>query len=166
MDIRWSATFVICLAIVVGAELGCSKAAADRLALSPNDERAIRALDSTYVAAWLRDDTTAVLGTLASNAVLMPAGHRPLPTPPEIRAFWWPTDGSHTKLLTFSRTIDELAGGPNIAYVRGTDSLAFTYEKGGATTNQRSRSMTLSVVQRQADGQWRITRMMWGTRAN
>ena len=38
-----------------------------------DDERAIRALDSVFVAAWLRDDTTAVMTTLAPDAVLMPA---------------------------------------------------------------------------------------------
>src|SRR5688572_12501787 len=55
-----------------------------------NDERAIRALDSVFVAAWLRDDTTAVLGTLAPDAVLMPAGQGVLATLAAVRAFWWP----------------------------------------------------------------------------
>ena len=132
---------------------------------SPADEQAIRQVDSLYVAAWLRDDTAAVLRTLAPDAVLMPAGQRPLATPNDIRAFWWPTDGSRTKILTFHRVIDEMAGDANLAWVRGTDTLTFTYDKGQTHSQLTSRSMTLAVWRRQSDGSWRISRMMWGTRA-
>ena len=134
-------------------------------ALSSADERAIRQVDSVYVAAWLRDDTAAVLRTLAPDAVLMPAGQRPLATPNDIQAFWWPTDGSRTKILTFHRVIDEIGGEANLAWVRGTDTLTFTYDKGQTHSQLASRSMTLAVWRRQPDGSWRISRMMWGTRA-
>ena len=132
---------------------------------SPADERAIRQVDSLYVAAWLRDDTAAVLRTLAPDAVLMPAGQRPLAAPNDVRAFWWPTDGSRTKILTFHRVIDEIGGEANLAWVRGTDTLTFTYDKGQTHSQLASRSMTLAVWRRQPDGSWRISRMMWGTRA-
>ena len=133
--------------------------------LGSADEGAIRQVDSLYVAAWLRDDTAAVLRTLAPDAVLMPAGQRPLATPNDIRAFWWPSDGSRTKILTFHRVIDEMAGDADLAWVRGTDTLTFTYDKGHAHSQLASRSMTLAVWLRQPDGSWRISRMMWGTRA-
>jgi ketosteroid isomerase-like protein len=136
-----------------------------RSSWSAADERAVRAVDSAYVAAWLRDDTTAVMGTLAADAVLMPAGQHPLTTPNDVRSFWWPPDGSHTRILTFQRTIDEIGGESNVAWVRGTDTLTFTYDKGTTHSQTGSRSMTLAVWRRQADGAWRISRMMWGTRA-
>ncbi len=151
------------LASIALAILAC--APAEPNALSPADERAIRQVDSLYVAAWLRDDTAAVLRTLTPDAVLMPAGQRPLATPNDIRAFWWPTDGSRTKILTFHRVIDEIAGGANLAWVRGTDTLTFTYDKGQTHSQLASRSMTLAVFRRQLDGSWRISRMMWGTLA-
>jgi len=128
------------------------------------DDRAIRALDSVFVAAWLRDDTTAVMNTLAPDAVLMPAGQGVLATPDAIRGFWWPSDGSRTRILTFQRAIDELSGEGNVAWVRRTDSLAFTYSKAGTTSSLTSRSMSLAVLRRQADGNWRFSRVMWGTR--
>jgi ketosteroid isomerase-like protein len=129
-----------------------------------DDERAIRAVDSVFVAAWLRDDTTAVMNTLAPGVVLMPAGQSVLTTPDAIRAFWWPSDGSHTRILTFGRAIDELGGEGDIAWMRRTDSLTFTYAKGGATQSLTSRSMSLAVLQRQTDGTWRFSRVMWGNR--
>ena len=108
--------------------------------------------------------STGVMNTLAPDAVLMPAGQRPLPSPNAIRAFWWPSDSSHTRILTFQRTIDEVGGDANVAWMRGTDSLTFTYAKGGTMSQLTSRSMSLAVLRRQADGSWRISRMMWGTR--
>ncbi len=152
------------LVLLVVAVVACTAQPSASTRLTVDDERAIRAVDSAYVAAWLRDDTSAVLRTLAADVVLMPAGQQPLASPNEIRSFWWPTDGSHTRILTFERTIDELAGEGNVAWVRGTDTLTFTYGKGQSTRQFGSRSMTLAVWRRQGDGRWRIARMMWGTR--
>jgi len=45
--------------------------------LSDADRQAIRALDSTFVSAWLRDDTAAVLSTFSPQAVLLPPGGKP-----------------------------------------------------------------------------------------
>jgi len=149
------------LALIVSA---CTPPTPTAKQWTTDDERAIRAVDSTYVSAWLRDDTAAVMRTLASDVVLMPAGQHPLETPNAVQAFWWPTDGSHTRILTFQRTIDEITGESNVAWVRGTDTLTYAYEKGQKHSQLGSRSMTLAVWRRQPDGSWRISRMMWGTR--
>ena len=146
------------------ATTACTTASTPVQRFPAEDERAIRALDSVFVDAWLRDDTTAVMGTLAPDAVLMPAGQAPLATPEAIRAFWWPTDGSQTRILTFQRAIDELGGDGDVAWMRRTDSLGFTYAKGGTTSSLTSRSMSLAVLRRQADGGWRFSRVMWGNR--
>jgi len=131
---------------------------------TPADERAVRGVDSAFVTAWLRDDTTGVMNTLAPDAVLMPAGQQALTTPNAIRAFWWPADSSHTRILTFDRTIDEVGGETHTAWMRRTDSLTFTYAKGGTTSQLTSRSMSLAVLRRQPDGSWRFSRVMWGNR--
>ena len=133
--------------------------------LTEADRAAIRALDSLYVDAWLRDDTTAVLATLVPDAVLMPAGQRPLSGLDAIRNFWWPTDGSSTKVTAYTTTIDEIDGTRDLAYVRGTGQISFTYTKDTVSTDITSRSMTLSVVEPGPDGGWRIVRRMWGTLA-
>lgn len=131
-------------------------------ALGDEDRQAIRALDAEYVNAWLRDDTAAVMATLAPGAILMPAGVRPLEGDSAIRSFWWPRDGSRTRILAYETTIDEIAGGDSLAFVRGTGTLRFVYEKDTTRLEQASRNMTLTVVARQPDGSWRIHRRMWG----
>jgi uncharacterized protein (TIGR02246 family) len=151
-------------AIVIAATAGCATTSPPVSSFTVDDERAVRSIDSTYVAAWLRDDTSAVMNTLAPDVVLMPTGQQILASPNAVRSFWWPADGSHTKILTFQRTIDEVGGEANLAWMRGTDSLVFTYVKSGTSTQMTSRSMTLAVFRKQADGTWRISRMMWGNR--
>ena len=152
------------IAIVIAFAVTACTTASPPARFTADDERAIRALDSVFVAAWLRDDTTAVMNTLASDAVLMPAGQRVLATPGAIRAFWWPSDSSHTRILTFQRAIDELGGEGDVAWIRRTDSLTFTYAKAGTTSSLTSRSMSLAILRRQTDGAWRFSRVMWGAR--
>jgi uncharacterized protein (TIGR02246 family) len=144
--------------VLLLAMTACSAPAA----LTAEDRAAIRALDSAYVDAWLRDDTAAVMATLAPDAVLMPAGIRPLQGDSAIRAFWWPTDGSRTRVTQYATTVDEIGGSPPFAFVRGTGALSFIYEKDTTRLEQTSRNMTLTLVAKQADGDWRISRRMWG----
>ncbi len=134
---------------------------AQRDALGDGDRAAIRALDSAFVGAWLRDDTTAVLALFADDAVLLPPGARPVAGHPAIRAWWWPTDGSRTRILAFDHVVDEIGGTRELAFVRGTSTLRWRSTKAGTTTTQTSRSTDLRLVARDADGRWRIVRQMW-----
>jgi ketosteroid isomerase-like protein len=141
----------------------CSRAESAAPLLTDRDRAAIRANDSAYVAAWMRDDTTGVLATLSADPILIPGGLAPLNGLAAVKGFWWPSDGSHTKILAFGRTIEEIDGNGDIAFVRGADSLRFTYTKGTNVQTSAMRSVTLAVVRRQTDGTWRIARMMWAT---
>ncbi|MDQ6871859.1 MAG: hypothetical protein M3037_07565, partial [Gemmatimonadota bacterium] len=95
----------VLLALIAACAAPAADSVRSTLRLTAADERAIRAVDSAYVTAWLGDDTTAVLATLAPDAILMPAGQHPLAGTDAIRGFWWPVDGSHTRILTFTRQL-------------------------------------------------------------
>src|SRR4026207_1192209 len=75
--------------------------------LTVSDQAAIRTLDSTFVQGWLQDDTAAVLRVFSPDAVLLPPGSQPIAGLAAIRAYWWPTDGSHTRITSFDRQIVE-----------------------------------------------------------
>jgi uncharacterized protein (TIGR02246 family) len=130
--------------------------------LTAADSTALRAVDQAYVEAWLADDTAAVLATLTPDAVLMPTGVRPLATPDAIREFWWPDDGSRTRVTRYTTTIDEIGGTQELAYMRGTGRLSFVYEKDTLRLQQTNQNMTLTLLARADDGRWRIRRRMWG----
>jgi ketosteroid isomerase-like protein len=148
---------------VMSIMAACTPAESRPTSLTDRDRAEIRANDSAYVTSWLRDDTTGVLATLTADPVLIPGGLAPLQGLAAVKGFWWPSDGSHTKILAFGRTIEEIDGNGDVAFVRGADSLRFTYTKGTSSQESAMRSVTLAVVRRQPDGTWKIARMMWAT---
>lgn len=129
--------------------------------LSVADRTAIRALDARFVRGWLDDDVEAVLAVYSPQAVLMPPGAAPLHGLAAIRGFWWPQDGSHTRIVRFERSIDEIDGTRRLAFLRGTSSLRWTYEKDGTTTTQATRSTDLFLLTRNDAGEWRVLRQIW-----
>jgi uncharacterized protein (TIGR02246 family) len=132
-------------------------------ALADADRAAIRALDSVFVDAWLRDDTAAVLGVFSPDAVLLPPGAKPVVGLTAIRSYWWPSDGTHTRITSFKRSISEIEGTRRLAFLRGTGALAWDYSSAGKTARQTSRSTDLMVVAPDAAGRWRVVRQMWNT---
>ena len=144
---------------------GCRPAGpAPSRTLTDREHAAIRALDTAFVQAWLRDDTAAVLRLFHPNAVLLPPGAEPVEGLPALRAYWWPTDGSHTRITSFTREITEIGGTPELAYFRGPATLAWVYRNAGKESAQTSRSTDLVLVTPDASGAWRILRQMWNQR--
>lgn len=136
--------------------------APDPAALTDADRAAIRALDSTFVRGWLRNDTAAVLSVFASDAVLVPPGHPPVVGRAAIKAFWWPADGSRTRITSFTRAMDDIGGGGgDLALARGTAVVSWESEKAGQTTRQTTRSAEMLLLARNGGGQWRVIRQMW-----
>jgi ketosteroid isomerase-like protein len=119
-------------------------------------------VQAAYVKAWLADDTAGVLATLDPDAILLPPGRLPVAGQEAIRAFWWPTDGSHTTIKQFTWQLAELAGASDLAYSRGTSNLSWRYENDTTRSEQTSRNLSLTVFVRSEDGKWRILRQMWG----
>jgi ketosteroid isomerase-like protein len=134
----------------------------DHSRLTAADSTAIDSVRSAYMRAWLDDDTTGVLATLDSGAVLLPPGRLPVEGHAAIRSYWWPDDGSRTDITSFEWTVDEAGGTPGLAFTRGTSTVGWRYEKDTVRTEQTSRNVTLTLLQRGIDGRWRIARQMWG----
>jgi uncharacterized protein (TIGR02246 family) len=130
--------------------------------LTARDSSAIDSVKTAYVRAWLADDTSGVLATLDPQAVLLPPGRLPVTGHDAIRQFWWPPDGSHTTITSFTWTLDELEGTPEMAYTRGVSNLVWRYVKDTVRSEQTSRNISLTILRRDADGRWRIVRQMWG----
>jgi ketosteroid isomerase-like protein len=122
---------------------------------------AILALDSTFVSAWLRDDTSGVLGVFAPNAVLQPPGAREVSGLAAIRSFWFPSDGSVTRILAFDHQVVEVVGSSTLAIVRGASTLRWRYTKDGKTNEQSGRSSDLRVYAADPSGTWRVIRQIW-----
>jgi uncharacterized protein (TIGR02246 family) len=150
------------LLLSLGLTLACGKEATPGRGLTARDSSDIETVRAAYVQAWLADDTSGVLATLDGDAVLLPPGRLPLKGEREIRAFWWPADGSRTTITAFDWTLDEMVGRPGLAFTRGISTVAWRYEKDTVRMEQTTRSTNLTILVRGADGRWRILRQMWG----
>ena len=140
----------------------CRPPQAEPIPISAQDSIAIRATQEAYVKAWLADDTAGVLATLSPQAVLLPPRSLPVRGHAAIRTYWWPQDGSRTRITAFDWEIQQLSGRQDLAYTRGIATLAWTYDKDTLHQASLSRSVNLSLLARQADGRWLITHQMWG----
>ena len=129
--------------------------------LTERDRAAIHALDTAFVQAWLRDDTAGVLALFHPDAVLLPPGGRPVEGVRAIRAYWWPDDGSHTRITAFTRNLAEVQGTPELAWFRGDAALGWVYAKDGKEASQTSRSTDLVQLAPDSARRWRIIRQMW-----
>lgn len=138
---------------------GCAPGAG---AFTAEDELAVLALEEAYRTAWLANDSTAVMAVLSPDAVLMPAGVQPLRGDTAIRRYWWPADGSETTITSYDVTIEEVEGSANLAFLRGSGDLEFTYRSpDGELSELTSHAVHLSVARRGADGEWQLIRRVW-----
>ena len=134
--------------------------------LTDKDRAAIRELDRIFVSGWLKDDKKAVLSVFAPDAILLPPASNPVVGSKDIGAYWFPNDGSVTKITGFDRKIDEIEGTTKLAFLRGTATLSWTFEKDGKKTAQTSRSIDLLILARDSAGHWHVIRQMWTATPN
>ena len=130
--------------------------------LSGKDAAAVRATIEAYRAAWLAGDEEAVLKTLTDEAVLLP----PHASPPvvgrsAIKKYWWPDDAPPTKVTKLNITIEEIGGSGAVAYARGRDEVAWSFEQRGTTETHAHAGYYLNIMRKLPDGTWRISHHMW-----
>ncbi len=157
---RWVTRFY-CLAFAA-ALAACSTQATVDQRLTAGDIEAIRELNLAYPAAWVANDSEAVMATLADDAVLIPAlGTAPVKGAAAIREFFWPADASPSTVPVFTMNPEEIDGTRDIAYVWGTMSLSFAVEEEGATRRYSTAGNYLMVMRRDDNDQWKIARYIW-----
>jgi histidine triad (HIT) family protein len=115
-----------------------------------------------YYEAWRRNDSAAVMRTLAQQVVIMPQGLPAKKDAAEIREFWFPQDGSRTTVTRFDVEIQDLKLDLNTAIVRSNSILSFRYEKDGQIMQRDNQAQQhLTHLVRQKDGSWKVGFKMW-----
>jgi uncharacterized protein (TIGR02246 family) len=101
--------------------------------------------------------------TFTDDAVLIPHhGLAPVAGGKAIRAWWWPANAPKTTIEKFEMTHVEIGGSCATAFARGTQALEWTT----GTKRASNRGNHLTLLRKDARGQWRITHQMWGDPAN
>src|SRR5215470_4466719 len=88
-------------------------------ALSPDDEKAIRATIEAYRTAWLKNDAKDVLKTFTDDAVLLPAHGSPAVVGiAAIEKYWFAPGGPPTTVTKLDITVDQIDGNGTLAFAR------------------------------------------------
>jgi uncharacterized protein (TIGR02246 family) len=131
-------------------------------ALTPADEKAIRATIEAYRSAWLANDPKGVLNTFTRDAVLMPAHGAPaIEGIAAIEKYWFTPGGPPTVITKLDITVDQIGGNAALAFARGLDTVAWTVTQDGATRRHSHPGTYLNVMKKLPDGSWRIQVHMW-----
>jgi uncharacterized protein (TIGR02246 family) len=129
--------------------------------LSPADRLAVEERLRAYADAWRANDAERVVANFTADAVLMPHhGVEPVVGLAAIKRFWWPADSPATTITRFDRTVDEIVGTADMAFVRGHFVLEYRYGQKDQAKSRRNAGTFIALLRKRGE-RWLITHHMW-----
>ena len=147
------------LLLILPLLLSCS----DDSSFTQLDEEAIQKLRRTYVNGWLANDSETVLSIFEEDAVIVPSGLSPIKNISNIERYWFPNDSSVTTIHSYEIELMELRGTDSMAFTLEKGILNFSYEKGDFSMTKTSTSHASTVYKKNQNGNWKIISRMWTT---
>ncbi len=126
-----------------------------------NERNSIRAINQSYVKAWLENDEKGVLSLFENDAIIAPSGMSPIKGIKAIEQFWFPKDTSTTVIHEFDNEILNISIEDTLAQSSQKTFLSWSYEKGATKIAKDQWGFAMTIYRRQADGTWRIWRHLW-----
>lgn len=117
-----------------------------------DDERAIRELIETWLAASKSGDLATVLSLMTDDVVFMVPGRKPFGK----EAFAAASQGMKDVRIEGTSEIEEIQILGDWAYLR--NRLAMTVTPPGAAAPMRRSGYTLTILRKESDGRWRLAR--------
>lgn len=155
MNIRKALSMAALLLVGVGA-----KGAGNEL--SAEDVAKIKRVHSKYEEAWLKGDADGVRALFTEDCVILPPhADKPRIGQKGLDEFWFPPDAPPSKITKLVMTVQSIGGDGQIAYVWGIHEVAWTTVQNGQTTNASHKGVFLNVLEKQADGNWKMSHHMW-----
>jgi len=130
--------------------------------LTAQDIAKIRQVHSRYEEAWLKGDADGVRALFTEDCVILPPHADKARVGQEgLNEFWFPPNAPPTKITKLEVIPRSIGGDGQIAHAWGTDEVAWTTELNGKSTSASHTGIFLSVLEKQASGEWKISRRMW-----
>ncbi len=140
--------------------IGCAAPSAEG-PLSEEDLTRVRSVIQAYAEAWKAGDSAAVLGLFTEDAVIFPSGLSPREGKQALREFWFPDDGSVTRVLSYPIETIDAGGAGTHAFTTERGDLSFTYALGDFFVSRSSKAHATTLYSKQPDGSWKIRHRMW-----
>ena len=130
--------------------------------LSTGDMAKIKEVHKKYEEMWLKGNADGVRELFTEDSVLLP----PHSDSPRIgrkgmNEYWFPPDAPPTQIIKLTVTLTDIGGDGQIAYVWGTDEVAWTTVQNGKTTTTSHKGTFLNVLKKLPSGEWKISHHMW-----
>jgi len=74
-----------------------------------------------------------------------------------LNKYWFPPDAPPTQITKLVVTPQSIGGDGQIAYVWGTDEVAWTTVQNGKTTSTSHKGIFLNVLRKEANGEWKMS---------
>ena len=150
------------LLLVVLPLLVCPVIRAGGDELSAEDIAKIKQVHSKYEEAWLRGDADGVRALFTEDCVLLPPhGDTPRIGQKGLNEYWFAPGAPPTQITKLVVTPQSIGGDGLIAYVWGTDEVAWATVQNGKTTRAAHKGIFLNVLRKQPDGEWKLSHHMW-----
>lgn len=120
----------------------------------PDDERAIRELVQTWLAASQKGDLQTVLGLMADDVIFMLPGQNPFGKDAFAASF----KGLKGVRFEMSSDIKEIKVLADWAYHRNYLEVTMTPRDGGGGASVRRSGYTLTILRKESDGRWLLAR--------
>jgi uncharacterized protein (TIGR02246 family) len=147
---------------VVSLLLVCPAIRAAGGSLSADDIAKIKRVHSKYEEAWLQGDADGVRALFTEDCVLLPPhGDTARIGQKGLNEYWFSPNAPSTRITKLLVTPQSIGGDGEIAYVWGTDEVAWTTVQSGKTTSASHKGIFLNVLRKQADGEWKMSHHMW-----
>ena len=130
--------------------------------LSARDVASIRRVHHEYEEAWLKGDADRVRALFAEDFVLLPHhGDPPRIGRKGMNEFWFPPDAPPARIIKLTLALEDIGGDGKIAYVWGTDEVAWTTTQAGKEITVSNKGTFLNVMKKLPNGEWKISHHMW-----
>ena len=125
--------------------------------LTDTNRTEMRAVVDSFGEAVMAQDWPKVVAYYTEDGILLPPNGPAVQGRDAMRRLFesWP------KLISFKENILEIEGRRDVAYVRGTYEMALSPPGSKAPVHDVGKS--LAVWERQADGRWLVSRVMWNS---
>src|SRR5260370_40319776 len=118
--------------------------------MSGEDTAKIKPVHNKYEEAWLKGDVDGVRALFTEDCVLLPPhGDKPRIGQKGLNEYWFPPDSPPTQITKLVVTPQSIGGDGQIAYVWGTDEVAWTTGQNGKEARQAARGMVPDGLRKQ-----------------
>lgn len=150
--------------VLVFASLSCTRSSETPSMTEPDaDTAAVLAVHEEYINAWLAGSGSEerVMALFEDNSRIQPSSMTPIEGKENLRAFWFPDDGSKTIINRFDASVLDIKILDSLAVITYNSILDWTYDLNTIHIEQMQIGINTFVCRKQPDESWMIWRAMW-----